>query len=73
MFFCLPIIYDPFGFLLIFGGLDGNYPQTILYMGYINLMRNVLDDHEKVAPRPVPSKRRDRLVVTRPQLVGAPA
>lgn len=39
----MPIIYEPFNFVLIFGGLDHNYPQLLFWAGLLFLTSNYLD------------------------------
>ena len=40
LFVGLPIIYEPFNFIVIFGGLDGNYPQLLFWAGLLNMVSN---------------------------------
>ena len=44
LFVGIPIIYEPFNFVLVFGGLDGNYPQLLYWAGLLHLTRNYLDE-----------------------------
>jgi len=37
LFVGIPIIYEPFNFVFIFGGLDGNYPQLLFWAGLLNM------------------------------------
>jgi hypothetical protein len=43
LFVGIPIIYEPFNFVLIFGGLDHNYPQLLFWAGLLFLTSNYLD------------------------------
>lgn len=43
LFVGIPIIYEPFNFILLFGGLDGNYPQLLFWAGLLNMTSNYLD------------------------------
>ena len=40
LFVGIPIIYEPFNFVFIFGGLDSNYSQLLLWAGFLNLTEN---------------------------------
>lgn len=37
LFVCIPIIYEPFNFVVVFGALEGSYPQTLFWAGLLNL------------------------------------
>jgi hypothetical protein len=37
LFVGIPIIYEPFNFVVIFGGLDSNYSQLLFWAGLLNL------------------------------------
>jgi hypothetical protein len=43
LFVGIPIIYEPFNFVVIFGGLDGNYPQLLFWAGMLNMTRHYVD------------------------------
>jgi hypothetical protein len=43
LFVGIPIIYEPFNFVFIFGGLDSNYSQLLFYAGLLNMVSNYLD------------------------------
>lgn len=47
LFLGIPIIYEPFNFMFIFGGFDGSISQTLYWAGLLNMTSNYLD---KVAP-----------------------
>lgn len=46
LFVGIPIIYEPFNFVFIFGGLDSNYSQILFWAGLLNLVSNYLDARE---------------------------
>jgi hypothetical protein len=37
LFISIPIIYEPFQFIFIFGALDNSYPTTLFYAGLLNM------------------------------------
>ena len=37
LFVGIPIIYEPFNFVLVFGGLDGNYSLLLFWAGLLNM------------------------------------
>lgn len=43
LFVGIPIIYEPFQFVVIFGALDSNYPQILFWAGLLNMTRNYLE------------------------------
>jgi hypothetical protein len=43
LFVGIPIIYEPFNFVVIFGGLDSNYTQLLFWAGLLNLASNYLE------------------------------
>ena len=43
LFVGIPIIYEPFNFIVVFGGLDSNYSQLLFWAGLLNLTNNYLD------------------------------
>jgi len=47
LFISIPVIYEPFNFIFVFGGFDGSVSQTLFWAGLLNLTSNYLD---KVAP-----------------------
>lgn len=47
LFIAIPVIYEPFNFIFVFGGFDGSVSQTLFWAGLLNLTTNYLD---KVAP-----------------------
>ena len=40
LFVSIPIIYEPFNFVVIFGALEGSYPQTLFWAGLLNMTSN---------------------------------
>lgn len=53
LFVGIPIIYEPFNFIVIFGGLDGSYPQLLLWSGLLNMTSNYVQSlaTSSVSPR----------------------
>jgi len=43
LFVGIPIIYEPFNFVVVFGGLDSNYPQLLFWAGLLNMTSNYID------------------------------
>jgi hypothetical protein len=43
LFVGIPIIYEPFNFVIVFGGLDSNYPQLLFWAGMLNMVSNYLE------------------------------
>jgi hypothetical protein len=43
LFVGIPIIYEPFNFIVIFGGLDHNYPQLLFWAGLLSMTNNFAD------------------------------
>jgi hypothetical protein len=48
LFIGIPIIYEPFNFVFIFGGIDSNYPRMLFWAGLLNMLSN----HLGAAPEP---------------------
>jgi len=44
LFFGIPIIYEPFNFVVVFGALDSGYPQTLFWAGLLKMTENHLND-----------------------------
>jgi hypothetical protein len=44
LFVGIPIIYEPFNFIFIFGGLDSNYPQLLFWAGLLNMTSNYIQN-----------------------------
>jgi hypothetical protein len=42
LFIGIPIIYEPFNFVVIFGGLDSNYSQMLFWAGLLNMTSNYI-------------------------------
>jgi hypothetical protein len=47
IFVSIPIIYEPFNFLIIFGALENSYPQTLFWAGLLNLCNSYVDARRK--------------------------
>lgn len=43
LFVSIPIIYEPFNFVVVFGGLDSNYSQLLFWAGLLNMASNYLE------------------------------
>jgi hypothetical protein len=43
LFVAIPIIYEPFNFVFIFGGLDGNYSQLLFWAGLLNMTQRYVE------------------------------
>jgi hypothetical protein len=43
LFVAIPIIYEPFNFVVVFGALEGSYPQTLFWAGLLNMARRYTD------------------------------
>ncbi len=47
LFISIPIIYEPFNFVVIFGALEHSYPQTLLWAGLLNMCNRYVDSCNK--------------------------
>ena len=52
LFFGIPMIYEPFNYIFVFGGFDGSISQSLFWAGLLNMTSNYLD---KIAPATVVS------------------
>lgn len=52
LFVSIPIIYEPFNFVIIFGGLDSNYSQLLFWAGLLNMTANYLEKIEALRRGP---------------------
>ncbi len=43
LFVGIPVMYEPFNFVVVFGGLDSNYPQLLFWAGLFNMTSNYLN------------------------------
>lgn len=57
-FVAIPLVYEPFNFVFIFGGFDSAVPQMIYSLGMLKLVQNTLDDHFEVKTEAAPASRR---------------
>jgi hypothetical protein len=48
----IPIIYEPFNFVVIFGGLDSNYPQMLFWAGLLNMTNNYVTQLQAGSVKP---------------------
>jgi len=53
LFVAIPIIYEPFQFVVVFGALEGSYPQTLFWAGLLNITSNYVD---RLRARRLPSE-----------------
>jgi hypothetical protein len=56
LFVSIPIIYEPFQFVFIFGALESSYPQTLFWAGLLNMVGNhikALNRNDDTTPRAV--------------------
>src|SRR4030095_4354967 len=57
LFMCIPIIFEPFYYWVIFGAYDSSLPTAIYSAGLLKMLSNSLDDREKELERVAPSRR----------------
>jgi hypothetical protein len=50
LFFCVPIIFQPANFILIFGSYDYDLPEAIFAAGMLKMLMNTLDRYEALKP-----------------------
>ena len=50
LFVGIPIIYEPFNFVFIFGGFDGSLSQSLFWAGLLNMTRRYVDSLKPVVP-----------------------
>ena len=43
LFVSIPIIYEPFNFVVVFGGLDSNYSQLLFWAGLLNMTQRYVE------------------------------
>ncbi len=48
LFVSIPIIYEPFNFVVVFGALDSGYPQLLLWAGLLNMTQRYVNRLEAV-------------------------
>jgi hypothetical protein len=53
LFVAIPVIYEPFQFVVIFGALEGSYPQTLFWAGLLNMVGNHVTALQKQTPTSV--------------------
>ena len=59
LFVAIPIIYEPFNFVAVFGALDQNYPQLLFWAGLLNMATNYVSN---LTPEPIVSSVRSATV-----------
>lgn len=52
LFVGIPIIYEPFNFVVVFGGLDSNYSQLLFWAGLLNMTTRYVDNITVAAGSP---------------------
>jgi hypothetical protein len=55
LFVGIPIMYEPFNFVVIFGGLDSNYSQLLFWAGLLNMTQRYVESLTPVSPRGIES------------------
>jgi hypothetical protein len=60
-FIGLPLIYEPFNFVFVFGGFDGSMPITIFGLGMLKLLDNSLSDYAERSPETIGSASHRRM------------
>ena len=50
LFVGIPVIYEPFNFVVVFGGLDGNYSQLLFWAGLLNMTQRYVESMQPGAP-----------------------
>ena len=53
LFVGIPIIYEPFNFVVIFGALEGSYPQTLFWAGLLMMTQRYLERLKPSVPSEV--------------------
>ena len=65
LFVAIPIIYEPFNFGVVFGALEGSYPQTLFWAGLLNMARRYADGfRSERGSGPVPLKHPENIPKT---------
>jgi len=49
LFVAIPVIYEPFNFVVVFGALDQNYSQMLFWGGLLNLASNYVERTKSAA------------------------
>jgi hypothetical protein len=52
LFVAIPVIYEPFNFVVVFGGLDSNYPQLLFWAGLLNMTSNYVESIKAIGGSP---------------------
>ncbi len=53
LFVGIPVIYEPFNFVVVFGGLDSNYSQLLFWAGLLNMTKRYVDSVKPIMRRNV--------------------
>ncbi len=51
LFVGIPIIYEPFNFVVVFGGLDSNYSQLLFWAGLLNMTQRYVESTGKIGTK----------------------
>lgn len=51
LFVGIPIIYEPFNFVVVFGGLDSNYPQLLFWAGLLNMTSRYVESAGQIGSK----------------------
>jgi hypothetical protein len=51
LFVSIPVIYEPFNFVIVFGALDSGYPQLLFWAGLLNMTQRYLESVKSASPR----------------------
>ncbi len=76
LFVGIPVIYEPFNFVVVFGALEISYVQTLFWGGLLNLLKNYLNSIEKSptalrSAESIPPNRRTVVNRPSPEMVSA--
>lgn len=78
LFVGIPIIYEPFNFVVVFGALDSGYPQLLFWAGLLNMTQRYVDRLKPIVPvnvepvRVAPPAREPQPMVGRQSLMRRP-
>jgi len=70
LFVGIPVIYEPFNFVVVFGGLDSNYSQLLFWAGLLNMTKRYVDSVNLLMQRNVDAAPVVRPVYERDPLLG---
>jgi hypothetical protein len=70
LFVGIPVIYEPFNFVVVFGGLDSNYSQLLFWAGLLNMTKRYVDSVNLLMQRNVGAAPVARPVYERDPILG---